>query len=128
MITARHRFHGHGAIRAVYRSGRTIRGPAISLTFAARAKDRGYRAAVVVSRKVHKSAIKRNRIRRRIYEIIRQAAPELKDGKDLVLTVFNDRAATIESDRLKEQVENLLAKAGSAPLAPKRTTGYDRKE
>jgi len=52
MISMRHRFHGYGGVKAVYEDGRTIRGPLMSLKYMARDKRRGYRAAVVVSRKV----------------------------------------------------------------------------
>jgi ribonuclease P protein component len=111
MISVRHRFHGYGGVRAVYRDGNTVRGPMMSLKYVDRDKKRGYRAAVVVSRKVNKSAVTRNRIRRRVYEIIRQTEPRMTDKKDLVLTVFSDKAADIGSDDLRSQVENLLNRA-----------------
>jgi ribonuclease P protein component len=76
-----------------------------------RGNKKGYRAAVVVSKKVNKSAVIRNRIRRRIYEIIRQADPELTDCKDLVLTVFSERVADMSNDKLNASVRDLLSKA-----------------
>ncbi|HVI60614.1 MAG TPA: ribonuclease P protein component [Candidatus Saccharimonadales bacterium] len=111
MIGQRNRFHGYGSLRAVYQRGRTVRGPLMSLKYNDRGPGRAYRAAVVVSRKVHKSAVTRNRIRRRLYEIIRLADSRLTDHKDLVLTVFSDRAAELESDKLRAMVEDLLAQA-----------------
>ncbi len=111
MISMRHRFHGHGGVRAVYRDGKTVRGPLMTIKYMDRGKKQGYRAAVVVSKKVHKSAVTRNRIRRRIYEVIRQAEPQLKDHKDLVLTVFSERVADMEASELRQAVESLLAKA-----------------
>ena len=65
----------------------------------------------MVSKKVHKSAVTRNRIRRRIYEIIRQADAALTDHKDLVLTVFSERVADMEASELRQAVESLLDKA-----------------
>lgn len=112
MISMRHRFHGHGGVRAVYKGGKTVRGPLMSLKYMDRGNKQGYRAAVVVSKQVHKSAVTRNRIRRRIYEIIRQADRPLVDRKDLVLTVFSERAADMEAAKLRATVEGLLAKAG----------------
>ena len=78
MISVRHRFHGYGSLRTVYQRGQTVRGPAITLKYRYRGPQRQpYRVAVVVSRKVHKSAVVRNRIRRRLYEIVRQADQEM---------------------------------------------------
>lgn len=111
MISVRHRFHGHNSVQAVYRDGRTVRAPLMNLKYADRGHKQGYRAAVVVSKKVHKSAVTRNRIRRRIYEIIRQADSQLTDRKDLVLTVFSEQAANLEATKLQAMVEGLLAKA-----------------
>lgn len=111
MISMRHRFHGHGGVRAVYRDGRTVRGPLMTIKYMDRGKKPGYRAAVVVSKKVHKSAVTRNRIRRRVYEIIRQADPGLREHKDLVLTVFSGQVADMEASDLRQAVESLLAKA-----------------
>ena len=110
MISMRHRFHGYGGVRAVYRDGKTVRGPLVSLKYMDRGKKPGYRAAVVVSRKVHKSAVARNRIRRRVYEVIRQSDNQLLDRKDLVFTVFSDKVADMEPDQLRQAVKNLLSK------------------
>lgn len=83
----------------------------MSLKYVDRGSKPGYQAAVVVSKKVHKSAVTRNRIRRRIYEIVRQADSRLTGHKDLVLTVFSEQTADMEAAKLKEAVESLLAKA-----------------
>ena len=70
MLNRRYRFHSRGGVRYVYQKGKTIRKPKASLVFAE--NSRGFtRVAVVVSKKVMKSAVGRNRIRRRIYEVIR---------------------------------------------------------
>ncbi len=94
----------------MYEQGRTVRAPLISLKYNERRKP-GYRAAVVVSRKVHKSAVTRNRIRRRIYEIIRCADPELTSQKDMIFTVFSDKTAELEAPKLKVAVEELLKRS-----------------
>lgn len=112
MISALNRFHGRKTIDAVYKNGRTVRGEFLSIRFLeGRKKD--YRLAIVVSRKVSKKAVTRNRIRRRIYEIVRQRRKA--EGKpiayDMILSVFDDRAATIPSADLAEAVNRLLDKA-----------------
>ena len=114
MITQRHRFHGLGGLRPVYKHGQTVRGPLISLKFLDRHPGRPFRAAVVVSRQVSPSAVVRNRIRRRIYEVLRQTEPRLTAERDLVFTVFSDQLANMEAAKLKALLTELLAKAAKA--------------
>lgn len=120
MISVKHRFHGHNSLRAVYSRGRTVRGSFITLKYLERGEGRPYRAAVVVSRKVHKSAVVRNRIRRRIYEIIRQADGQLTGARDLVFTVFSDRVAEMPAASLSATLEQLLKKAAEPTDAASR--------
>jgi ribonuclease P protein component len=109
MLTRSHRFHGYGSLRRTYSNGQTARGSFISLRFAARPADKPYRVAVVVSRKVHKSAVVRNRIRRRVYELVRQS--EAVPVADLIFTVFSDQVASLETSRLNAAINELLDKA-----------------
>lgn len=112
MISVRHRFHGYGSLRTVYSRGQTVRGPAITLKYLYRGPQKQpYRVAVVVSRKVHKSAAVRNRIRRRLYEIVRQADQEMLAHQDLVFTVFSDQVAVMDQAELTALLEGLLRKA-----------------
>jgi len=110
MISVRHRFHGYGSLKAVYQRGQTVRSPMINLKFAQRDSRRPYRAAVVVSRKVSKSAVVRNRIRRRLYELVRQQESSIKPGSDLVFTVFDERVAELPPAKLRDVIDSLLAK------------------
>lgn len=114
MITIKHRFHGYNSLRGVYRHGQTLRGPSISLKFNRRDSRRPYRAAVVVSRKVNKSAVVRNRIRRRVYEAVREAEVTIEPGLDLVFTVFDDSLAEMPAAKLQSTVKDLLKKATAA--------------
>ena len=51
---------------------------------------RGFtRLAVVVSKKVAKSAVERNRIRRRIYEALRVNFEHIPKSKDYIFVVFS---------------------------------------
>lgn len=108
MIGSRHRFHGQAGLKAVYQRGQTARGPMLSLKFAHRDSSRPYRVAVVVSRKVSKSAVKRNRIRRRLYELVRQSQVQIAGGTDLVITVFDERLADTPPAKLQAAVDELL--------------------
>ena len=90
MIPRTHRFHGRNSLKFVYQKGHTVRGPHFSVKSALNPKRRTYRVAVVVSRKVHKSAVMRNRMRRRIYESVRQLSADVMEPHDLVITVFQE--------------------------------------
>ena len=117
MISRLFRFHGYNSLTAVYKRGVTVRGPLISLKYLPRKPGAGYRAAVVVSKKVHKSAVVRNRIRRRMFELVRLNQTSLGDV-DMVLTVFNDQVASLPAAQLQEQVTTLLAKINSSTPEP----------
>jgi ribonuclease P protein component len=107
MLTRKHRFHGYGSVRRVYSRSKTIRSPFIRLRYSLRPPGKPYRVAVVVSRKVHKSAVIRNRIRRRIYEVVRtlETAPP---AVDLVFSVHSDQVAEMPQTELVSTIDKLL--------------------
>jgi ribonuclease P protein component len=114
MLTRSHRFHGYGSLRRTYSNGKTARGSLISLRYAPRPTGKPYRVAVVVSRKVHKSAVVRNRIRRRVYELVRQSEA-VPPATDLIFTVFSDQVATLAAEQLNSVMSELLTKASLQP-------------
>ena len=111
MIGRKNRFHGYNSLRNVYRDGKRVRGQMATLQYASRNPSKPYRAAVVVSRKTHKSAVVRNRIRRRIYEVVRNNDEKIKPGTDLVFTVYSDQVAELEPNKLQTIILDLLQKA-----------------
>lgn len=115
MISRKNRFHGHGSLRFVYQHGKTIRSSFGSLKYIRNPRRTDYRLAVVVSRKVHKSAVVRNRIRRRIYEYARQYEKDFVEAYDIVYVVYSDQLATMEADELRERVHDKLIEAGIIP-------------
>lgn len=66
---------------------------------------------MVVSKKVSKSAVVRNRIRRRLYEIIRQMDPSIPNGLDLVVIVFSEDVASEPYEQLQTNLTSLVQKA-----------------
>lgn len=119
MISRKHRFHGYGSLRHVYRSGSTVRGPLCSLKYSHNPKRQHYRLAVVVSKKVAKSAVLRNRIRRRVYEAVRLLENGITQPYDLVITIFNEQMARQESDELRRVIKAQLKQAGVLDPQPK---------
>lgn len=112
MISRAHRFHGYGSLRYVYRHGQTARGPLFAIKAAPNPRRRAYRFAAVASRKVDKSAVRRNRIRRRLYEAIRLSEDKIVSPYDIVCTVFNGAIADEPFERLVSQLEKQLKEAG----------------
>ena len=111
MLAKAHRFHGHRSLNYVYRHGQTVRGPLTSLKYARNDRRETYRIAVVVSKKVHKSAVVRNRIRRRIYEQVRLMSDEIKSPYDLVFTVFHENIAELPVPELHTLIHAQLHQA-----------------
>ena len=112
MIAKQHRFHGYSSLGFVYRHGSTVREHQVALRFVRNQRQPAYRAAVIVSRKVHKAAVNRNRVRRRIYEIIRAHEAVITEPYDLVFTVFSEQVADMPAERLGATIHTLLQKAG----------------
>src|SRR5436189_5425876 len=112
MIGQKNRFHGIGSLRFVYSRGKTVRGPLFAVRVVNNNHRNSYRAAVVVSRKIHRSAVKRNRMRRRLYELTRQLAPAIDGPHDIVITVFSDQVLEVKSNLLGQQLKKQLKEAG----------------
>src|SRR5690348_10401184 len=105
MISRKRRFHGHGSLKHVYQNGKSVRGPLFAIKSLPNPKRDTYRLAVVVSRKINKSAVARNRIRRRLYEAVRQLEADIISPHDIVLTVFHDNVLEEPAEKLNNQLK-----------------------
>jgi ribonuclease P protein component len=112
MLNKLHRFHGLGSLSFAYRKGSVVRGQLFALRFVRNERLQHYRVAVVVSKKVHKSAVVRNRIRRRLYALIREELPPITPPHDIILSVFSDKVAAVDSADLRRALITTLKKAG----------------
>lgn len=110
MLAFSHRFHGHGSLRFVYKNGQAVRSRLITLKHSTHPKRQDSRIAVVISKKVIKGAVGRNRVRRRIYEVIRHELPRLQT-QDMVFLVFSAEVLTMPHDELVQTIRQLLASA-----------------
>ena len=113
MITRAHRFHGHNSLRPTYQKGRPVYSANVKLLYAP-AQKQTYRVAVVVSKKVHKSAVARNRIRRRVYEQVRTYMKSDSKQLDLVFIVQSPQLATMPASDVAAELTSLLQKATSS--------------
>lgn len=84
MIAKKHRFHGHNSVSKV--RGRPLKvGDFVVYSRSTNRKD--YRLAVVVSKKIARFAVDRNRIRRRLFEAARVSGILNGRGLDVVVVV-----------------------------------------
>lgn len=112
MLTHKQRFHGHGSLRYLFSKGKSVRSRHLQLRYVTNKTRLHSRFAVVVSKKVSKRAVYRNRIRRRIFEVIRTEFTDLDTAWDVSITVFSSEAITLPADELKAEVMQLLVSAG----------------
>lgn len=111
MIKGKYRFHGHAGLRYVYRKSASVRSRLLVIRYVVNTRRRTPRLAVVVSKKVLKSAVGRNRIRRRIYELLRLEIPELANY-DLAVIVTSAEARDVAATELQSSIKQLLTEAG----------------
>ncbi len=82
----------------------------MSLVFAENTK--GFtRVAVVVSKKVLKSAVGRNRIRRRIYEAIRVNFEDVPKERDYIFVVYSKEFLTMPFGEIEKTLGELVAES-----------------
>jgi ribonuclease P protein component len=112
MLAANYRFHGRRSLSFLFRNGETTRRKMLSLKYVHNPRRATSRCAVVVGRKVSKAAPVRNRIRRRIYEVVRVHWAELQSGYDLAFFVYDSAVAEIPYEELEENILGLLRDAG----------------
>lgn len=111
MLSNKNRFHGHGSLRYVYKNGEAVRGKLITLKYSTNLRRKEPRVAVVISKKVLKRAVGRNRVRRRIYEVIRHELPQTLPQRDMVFLVFSSEILAMPHEELKNTIKQLIASA-----------------
>ena len=112
MISQRYRFHGHASLRYVLANGQQARGRALSIKFVDNNKRRYSRVAIIVSKKVARHAVDRNRIRRRLYEIMRHRLNGLPRTVDIAVIVYQANVLDMPSAELAGMVDKCLGYIG----------------
>ena len=110
MLSKKYRFHSRGGVRYTYQNGKSIRGSKISLVFADNSRNK-QRYAVVVSKKVLKSAVGRNRIRRRVYEAVRVELPKIQKPVDCIFIVYSKEILNTDFKLIQKTIRDLLKEA-----------------
>lgn len=108
MLAATNRFHGHGSLKYLYKNGTAVRSHWMTIKYIANPRRKTTRVGVVISKKVHKSAVGRNRIRRRVYEILRHELPSFTGVYDITVIIISSEAITATHDDLSSMVKDML--------------------
>jgi ribonuclease P protein component len=111
MLAKRLRFHGHGSLRFLYKNADAYRSRTFTVKAIENPRRKNPRISVVVSKKVHKGAVGRNRMRRRIYEIIRHELPKFHGSQDIAIIVTNAEVIMMPHEELYDNLCLLLRQA-----------------
>jgi len=104
------RLRGTGAFEAVFASGRRFDGRFLQLVAAPAARPVG-RVGYVIGRKAMPRAVDRNRLRRRLREIVRAARPAL-DAYDVIVRV-RSAVARADVDAAAQEGARLVARVAA---------------
>lgn len=112
MISRKYRFSGRGGLRYLFRNGAYKRSRYLTVKTLLNPSRKAPRFAVIISKKVHKSAVGRNRVRRRIYEFIRTEMPELKPGQDTAVIITSGELLGQSTEELVGHLRDIFRSAG----------------
>lgn len=112
MLAQKYRFHGYGSLKYVFKNGTKARNRYIGLRTVPNPRREHHRVSVIVSRKIHKSAVVRNRIRRRVYEIVRRELPRYTGVNDIAITILSPEIIAATPIELTAAIQQLSAELG----------------
>lgn len=110
MLSRKYRFHSRGGVKYTYQHGKNVRTPLFSVVYTRNIRNHR-RFAVVVSKKVLKSAVGRNAIRRRVYEAIRLEMADFPEPIDRIFVVYHKSVLDIPFLELRREVRELLERS-----------------
>ena len=111
MISRIHRFHGHNSLHYLYKNGKAVRSQLFTIKFVANEHRAHSRVAIVISKKVIKSAVGRNRVRRRLYEYMRTNLERVEGTYDIVVICTSGELRTLPYGDISEQLDQLFIKS-----------------
>lgn len=111
MLASKFRFHGHAALRYIFSHGKTYRLKSLSIRVAHNQRREVSRAAVVISKKVIKASPKRNRVRRRVFEVLRTEWAHIKPSQDILISIYDASVLDMTHDELVAELRTGLEAA-----------------
>lgn len=112
MLASRFRFHGHGSLKFLHKNAQISRSRYFTVKAVTNPHRPHSRFAIIVSKKVHKAAVGRNRIRRRVYEMIRGTQDQLTTTVDLAVIVTSGEVLAAPYDELNRTLIGQLKELG----------------
>jgi len=112
MIPFKNRFHGHSSLNFVYRNGQVTHGQSVSVRYILNPHRNQSRIAVVVGKKIVKSAVRRNLIRRRVYEYVSHRLLALGKVYDIVIIVKSSDFINMHHQEMTQQLDGVFNNTG----------------
>ena len=109
MLKVAHRLKGDNNFKRLSRKGRSFFSPGLSLRVV-KNQEHNSRCAFIVSTKISKKAVVRNKIKRRMREIVRNITPQIKQGYD-ILIIAKPATLKLGYKELDSETLQLLKKA-----------------
>ena len=109
MIPFYNRFHGHSSLNYVYRNGRAVHSHWFIIKLVKNPHRKDSRFAVVISKKVLKGAVKRNRVRRQVYEYVQNLIPKLNGVYDVTIIVSSGELFTAPHNDIYNQLDQVFS-------------------
>lgn len=105
MLPFKNRLKKEKDFQQVFNKGRFINSDLISVRFLGNSTD-DTRVGFIVSKKVSKKAVLRNRVKRKLREVMRVNMEKIKGGFDIIIT-----AKSIELEEIDKTLEELLKRS-----------------
>lgn len=109
--------------QAVFGEGKRVSGAAFRLHVLLKSATTQTRLGVTVSKRVDKSAVARNRLRRQIKEVFRLQRATLQPGDYVLLA--KPEAGKLDNTRVRSELSTLFARARQLPVPTNQQTSVD---
>jgi ribonuclease P protein component len=108
MIPFINRFHGHSSLGYVYKKGQAARSRWFIVKVIKNPSKKNSRAAAVISKKVLKGAVKRNRVRRQVYEYLSKLLPKLDKTYDIAVIALSGELYRAPQNEIFTELDQLF--------------------
>jgi ribonuclease P protein component len=111
MLASKYRLPLRTELNRIRQEGRLVQGRLFSFQVGLSRSNQPSRFGFIISSKIDKRAVRRNRARRLLSEVINQLIPQVKPGYDVVVLA---KKKLVEADfsAIEKECQKLLAKAG----------------
>jgi ribonuclease P protein component len=108
MLPKENRLKKEKEFEAVFKGGRTLKGKSVFLKYLINGTDKT-KVGFVVSKKISKLAVERNKIKRRMREVVRLKKKDMKEGLSIIIVSLPQIKGKTYQE-IKEDLENILSK------------------